>query len=91
VPAGRLDKDRRAADRTPDLTAVFSIALPRPTAWARTAALVGAWPMGAGAFILAEPYGRAAGANCGTVLVSTAARFATLSPLLVWLTAAPSR
>jgi hypothetical protein len=60
-----------------------------PPVWAKTALLMSALPTGTGPFILSRLYAREGASISGTILVSTALSFATVSGLLLWFAATP--
>jgi malonate transporter len=60
-----------------------------PPVWAKTALLMSALPTGTGPFMLSRLYAREGSSISGTILVSTALSFATVSGLLLWFAITP--
>ncbi|OZI32782.1 transporter [Bordetella genomosp. 1] len=60
-----------------------------PDVWAWTAVLMAALPIGTGPFMLAQMYGRDAGATSRAILVSTIISVLTVSLLVAWVSSHP--
>jgi predicted permease len=70
----------------PGVTALLAFGVfSMPPAWAWTAVLLSALPIGTGPFILAQLYGRDARVASRTILLSTLASVLTISALVAWI------